>query len=586
MQITFPVSTLTLRATACAVLWCCGLMAGSVAHADERAEVERLRGTTLNLIKALVDSGLLSQEKAEQLLRQSEQGQAKPAAAPEPKPEAANEATKNGDKRNVIRVPYVPESMRQQMRDEIKQEVLQQARTERWGEPGALPGWARRISFEGDVRVRLQGEDWDSRNVSAAEDFGLAYQNEAASTSVLAWAPDLTNTQSRRARMTLRARAGLVSDLAFGFKTGMRLTTGSAQPASTSQTLGASNGQFSKYGVWLDRAWIQWTPYEPDVTMMAGRFASPYFSGDLIWPDDLNFDGVAVKAQQALGEDAKAYVNFGAFPLQEFQSDTYDSWLYGGQLGARLKLSPASQWEFGLGYYEFGHVEGEYDGRYSSEMNTSSNADKSYLATEYKKAVRQRGNTLMRINPYTSSSAQNASAVAPVWGLASKFKPVTLSVAFNYTGLADLHFRANADYIYNTGFDLADIQRRAMPGSNVDPAEKTRAWQVRAQLGTSKQELRGDWSAYLGWRRFERDAWLDAFTDTTWHMGGTNYTGWTLGGNYYVGPRTALGLRLTSTRNLSDGRTEVLPGSTLPVANLSSIRQRVDVIQIELNSRF
>ncbi len=573
---------LGMRPITVAAALLCGLLSAP-AVANERAELERLRGTTLNLIKLLVDGGLLSQDKAEQLLKQAQQDAA-PADAASAQQAAPAPATAGAPRGGVIRVPYVPESLRNQMRDEIKQEVLNQARSERWGEPGALPAWARRINFEGDVRFRLQSEDWDRRNVSAAEGEGLAFQNDAAYEGPIAWSPDLTNTQDRRDRMTLRARFGLTSDLAFGFKTGLRLSTGNAQALSTSQTLGGSNGNFSKYSVLLDRAWIQWTPHQPDVTATVGRFSSPYFGGDLIWPDDMNFDGVAVKATHAFNDANKVFVNAGAFPLSEFQSDAADAWLYGAQVGAIFKPDASSQFDIGLGYYDFNNIEGNFDPMYRDTANTFSAADKSYLSSEYKKAVRQRGNTLIRINQPVAA-AGSATAVAPVWGLASKFRPLTLSAAYNHQGFEGLSMRISADFIHNTGFSQADIRRRAQPGANIDLAKKTNAWQARAQIGSTKQELLGDWSAYLGWRRFERDAWVDAFTDTTWHLGGTNYVGWTLGGAYYVGPRTSLGLRLTSTRNLTDGRTETLSdGAEVP--NLSSIRQRVDVLQVELNSRF
>lgn len=573
---------LGMRPITLAAALLCGLLSAP-AVANERAELERLRGTTLNLIKLLVDGGLLSQDKAEQLLKQAQQDAA-PADAAAAQPAAPSAATAAAPRSGVIRVPYVPESLRNQMRDEIKQDVLNQARSERWGEPGALPAWARRINFEGDVRFRLQSEDWDRRNVSAAEAEGLAFQNDAAYEGPIAWSPDLTNTQDRRDRMTLRARFGLTSDLAFGFKTGLRLSTGNAQALSTSQTLGGSNGNFSKYSVLLDRAWIQWTPHQPDVTTMVGRFSSPYFGGDLIWPDDMNFDGAAVKATHAFNDANKVFVNAGVFPLSEFQSDAADAWLYGAQVGAIFKPDASSQFDIGLGYYDFNNIEGNFDPMYRDTANTFSAADKSYLSSEYKKAVRQRGNTLIRINQPVAA-AGSSTAVAPVWGLASKFRPLTLSAAYNHQGFEGLSMRISADFIHNTGFSQADIRRRAQPGANIDLAKKTNAWQARAQIGSTKQELLGDWSAYLGWRRFERDAWVDAFTDTTWHLGGTNYVGWTLGGSYYVGPRTALGLRLTSTRNLTDGRTETLSGGA-EVPNLSSIRQRVDVLQVELNSRF
>jgi len=47
-----------------------------------------------------------------------------------------------------------------------------------------------------------------------------------------------------------------------------------------------------------------------------------------------------------------------------------------------------------------------------------------------------------------------------------------------------------------------------------------------------------------------------------------------------VGPRTSAGLRVTSTRNLEDG---ALIGG---VPNVSSSPLKIDVIQLELNTRF
>ena len=162
--------------------------------------------------------------------------------------------------------------------------------------------------------------------------------------------------------------------------------------------------------------------------------------------------------------------------------------------------------------------------------------------------------------------------------MASKFRPLVLNLGYQTTAMESVTFKTSLDLIKNTGFDLAEINHRT--AAPIELAEKTTALQVRAQIGSPKQELRGDWTAFLSWRKFERDAWVDAFTDTTWHLGGTNYSGWSIGGAYYVGPRTSAGLRVTSTRNLEDG---ALIGG---VPNVSSAPLKIDVIQLELNSRF
>lgn len=523
---------------------------------DEKVQLEQLRNTTYGLIQALIDSGLITKEKADALLaRAQQQAQALPVQPVVP--------ADGAKPRSVIRVPYVPESLKAEMRDEVKRDVLAQARTERWGEPGALPSWMNRITLEGDVRARWQYEDWANDNTAAS-----VFYQQAESPS---WAPDLVSTTVNRNRMTLRARLGLVSDLKFGFKTSLRLSTGSAGPVSTSQTLGGSDGNLSKYAVWVDRASVQWDAYTPDVTLSAGRMANPFSGSDLAWPDDLNFDGVAGRYQLKLNDANQVYATAGAFPLQEFAVASTDKWLYGVQLGANLSLDPANKFNVGLAMYDFKGVEGVSD---SGTAPTGAEAKSvGYLDSQYPGSVRQKGNTLIRIN--TDPTAQ---AAAPVWGLASKFKPLVLNLGYQTTAMESVVLKASADLIKNTGFDLAEINRRT--AAPIELAERTSAAQVRVQLGSPKQELRGDWSAFVAWRKVERDAWIDAFTDTTWHLGGTNYSGWSLGGAYYVGPRTSAGLRMTSTRNLEDG--VFISG----VPNVSSATMKIDVIQLELNSRF
>ena len=114
------------------------------------------------------------------------------------------------------------------------------------------------------------------------------------------------------------------------------------------------------------------------------------------------------------------------------------------------------------------------------------------------------------------------------------------------------------------------------------------AFVQRVQAGTPKLARRGDWQAFATLRQVERDAWVDGFTDTTWHLGGTNYKGWSIGGNYGLDRNFWLGARWTSTRNLDDGvRFLAVPGDPTSLSgNLSSAPLRIDVFQLDLNVRF
>jgi hypothetical protein len=66
----------------------------------------------------------------------------------------------------------------------------------------------------------------------------------------------------------------------------------------------------------------------------------------------------------------------------------------------------------------------------------------------------------------------------------------------------------------------------------------------------------------------ERDAVLDAFSDSDFHLGGTNVQGWTIGGNYGL------------VKNVW------LTGRWLSGNVISGAQYGVDVMQLDLNTRF
>ena len=553
-----------------ATLMCTGLPAHAQAQANPIGEVEQLRNTTLALIQALVDQGLISRERANALIRGVAQGTvaAGPPAAAAAPPAGAASAAEWGRPPTTVRVPYLPEGLKAQIKEDIKNDVLVTAREEGWADSRRIPGWLRGITVEGDVRVRAQGELFDEGNVPAQ-----VYRTQVDSP---AWSPDLTNTQTARQRLTLRARLGLSGKMSDDVSGGIRLSTGGATgPASSSQTLGSN---FNKLSVVMDRAWLRWEP-RYNLRIEGGRMPNPFFGSDLIWPDDLSLDGVALRAEQDLGTGVLAYATGGVFPLEEFAVSRGDKWLYGVQLGTDLALGTYTQMRLGVAYYNFKNIEGE---RETSPPPTGSLAGTvPYQASQYPASARQKGNTLINLNDPSSTAA-------PVWGLASKFTPINLTAAMTFSHFNPLQIGVTFDYVKNSGFDLTDIGRRAGTSALSDLANKTTGLQLRTQFGTARLAERGDWNAFVAMRKFERDAWVDAFTDTTWHLGGTNYKGYSLGGAYTLDRNTNFGLRWTSTRNLDDGqRFLAVPGDPTSVSgNLSSAPLKIDVIQIEVTSKF
>ncbi|MEY4763730.1 MAG: hypothetical protein RI907_403 [Pseudomonadota bacterium] len=529
----------------------------SVAHAEEavqdgRAELARQKALTDSLINTLVDSGLLSREKAQQLLQQAQEG-ARPAADAKPAP--------------VIRIPYITEATKTELREGLKQDVLKQAREERWGEPGALPAWLRRLTLEGDVRVRFQHDGFAQSNTAPDDaDYGFGAQTNTD----LAWGPDVVNTQHNRDRMTLRARLGVHAEMGQGFDAMVRLSTGNDKsPVSAS----ATQGNFSnKYATYFDQAFIRYND-RGELLATAGRFPTPFYGSDLLWPDDLNLDGAAVSGRWALDAGHTAFFTAGAFPLQELEISSRDRWLYGVQTGYALPLASDIQLRTGLGLYDFQGMAGEADTQVTPVAALQ--AINGYTLTEYPKGVRSKGNTLIRLN---RPLGINDGSTTSTWGLASRFRPVNLTAELNFMQFYPVLVRVGLDVVDNLGFDLNDIRRRSGI-SDLQLSKQTQGVQLKLTVGHDRVEKAGQWLGFVTFRRLERDAWLDAFTDTTWHLGGTNYQGWSLGGQYGVGPRTSMGVRYTTTHNLGDA---VVYTPTL--SNNATLK--IDVFQLEANVRF
>ena len=105
--------------------------------ADERQSLEELRNTVINLLQALVDQGVITREKAQQMVKAAQDKAAADAAAVAKSDEGA------------VRVPYVPQIVKdeiaKQVADQVKPDVVagvvKEAKDEKWGIPGALADW-------------------------------------------------------------------------------------------------------------------------------------------------------------------------------------------------------------------------------------------------------------------------------------------------------------------------------------------------------------------------------------------------------------------------------------------------------------
>ena len=244
--------------------------------ASEQQSLEELRNTVINLLQALVDQGVMTREKAAQLVKQAQDKASADAAVAAKKDEGA------------VRVPYVPQSVKddiatqvaEQVKPAVVEDVVKQAKSEGWGVPGALPEWLERTTVYGDVRVRAQADLYAKDN---AVDQILDYQainTGGGLNKTIANGSAFLNTTEDRERFRLRARVGVDSELSPDWHTGLRLSTGAAtDPSSESQTLGTT-GQ--RYYVGLDLGYVRYEPHDASgfsfVTASAGRILNPWFT--------------------------------------------------------------------------------------------------------------------------------------------------------------------------------------------------------------------------------------------------------------------------------------------------------------------
>jgi len=418
------------------------------------------------------------------------------------------------------------------MKDEIRAELVAQAQAEGWAGPGAVPEWVRRVQWYGDLRTRIEYDNFIGDNATAVN---VQQTNPARSLVLL-------NTTEDRSRLLVRARAGMAVAIDDNWSTDIRLTTGnSSSPVSSNQTLG-SYGQ--RYTVALDRANIRFRNAARTVNAVAGRFGNPWFGTDLVWANDLSFDGVAAQWLPALGKSTRGFVTLAAMPIQEVELSNADKWLLGAQVGLEAgNLLGEVSAKLGLGLYNYRNITGR-----TSDTGTTTNE---FTAP----AFAQKGNTYYNI---ASDSTK------PLLGLASGFRLINLTGSLDVPVAWSKHALLTADFVKNTAYDRAAVSARV--GADVSP--KTLGWMMRFGFGNPDVARYGDWQVFSGYKHVERDAVLDAFTDSDFRLGGTDAKGYTVGGSYGLGRDTAATVRLMSADSIS--------GAPLSV----------DVLQLDLAVRF
>ena len=545
------------------------------------------QNVTINLINRMVKKGLLTKEEAAELIQQAESDVAVARTqAQADAQDAARAVVQDAVAQRImpevpiapddaVRVTYIPETVKKQIRDELRQEVMAQAKNENWVEGKKQPEWVSRFRIKGDVRLRYEGIYFaeGNDNTGAFPNFNAINTGAPFDTAGTVFSPQL-NSDKDRNRFRIRARIGAEVDMGDNWTAGVRIATGETNtPVSPNQSLGLAaqgqGGNFSKYALWLDRAFLKYeTGPEPDklFTVVIGRGDNPFFSSDIIYDEDLGFDGVSVGGRYKLSDKVTSFGVAGAFPIfntdlnfssnQPNKFDSTDKYLYGAQLGADVKLKKNLDLKVAAAYYYFDGAEGRQSTPYTpltaSDAGDTDNTRPSFA---------QKGNTylpLRRIIPNANNNFGTTNQFQ-YFGLATKFQPLAITAKLDYNGFEPFQVSIMAEYIKNLGFDrdrldTLGVNNRAANNTNGTLGRfqgGDTAWMVGVRAGAAAFQKRGDWQVGFNYKYIESDAVVDGFNDSDFGLGGTNMQGYSVWGGVALSPRTALSLRWVSTNEIA-----------------------------------
>jgi Putative porin len=532
-----------------------------------------------NLIRALVQQGALTQAQADELLREAQDEAAIAArTGSAPVAPAANQPASS------IRVPYIPQTVRNQIRDEVKDEVMTQARAENWAAPNAVPEWVQRFKLYGDFRLRYEADMFDSRNSFfpnyAMLDSGSPFDlHNAAGTP-----PPILDTTVDRYRPRIAARLGVNIIVNDDFSVGIRMATGNTtNPVTINETQGNT---LNDDNFQLDLAYLEYHPTDW-ARLWLGRFANPWFSTNLVWYQDIAFDGVAAQFSGEVVPDLSTFLTVGAFPIQNTAFNfpdnsttkgSRDKWLFGAQAGVDWLAFRGVDLKFGTAYYDYSNLEGVL-----STPCVANTASDPCSTDDSIPGFLQGGNTLFGVRDLVSNSTSPPEF--QYYGLATPFREINVTARLDVSRFGATHVILDGDFVKNLAFDANTIAAKN-PVNNLGPAVVTTdtsgqttttpgpfvggnmGYQTRLLAGYPDISERWQWNFSMTYKYVESDAEPDAFDDSDFRLGGTNDKGYIIGAAVGVAHNVNLAARWMSA-------TEV-----------SGPPYSVDIVQVDLNARF
>ncbi|MEZ5327611.1 MAG: putative porin [Verrucomicrobiales bacterium] len=556
--------------------------------ANAEPEPDISESVVINILRGLVQKGVFTEAEVYVMIQQA---QKEALAARELA--AARRAEDKEAEDEAMRVSYVPEVVRNQMREEIRNQVMADLRGSERG-AGNYRRWQESVSRRGrratlatsDAAIFPAKSGWDifgdmrfryelasfpegNDNTGSFPNFQSINSGAPFDTAGVVFSPQ-QNVDQERQRYRMRVRVGAEIPMDDHLSAGLRIATGSDNsPVTTNQTFG---GGFSKYAIWLDRAFVR---YYRDwdngsATLLGGRFENPFYSTSIIYDEDLGFDGLAAKFKGKIGQRVRPFLTAGAFPIyntdfnfssnQPAKFESNDKFLYGAQIGADFDLSDDLTGKLAVAYYNFADVEGRLSTPYLP-LSASDAGD----TDNTRPAFAQSGNTYRPLRNIIPDALNNfgTSSQYQYFGLATPFEPLSISGKLDYTGFEPVQLSLYGEYIKNTAFNQDDINAIAV--NNRGPLDidadgnaslglfdgDDTAWILGLKVGKIAMENKWDWTIGANYRWVGSDAVLDGFNDSDFGGGGTNVKGFGIDASLALSPDATLGIRWLSSDEIA-----------------------------------
>lgn len=530
------------------------LLAGSI---NSAFAAEPARISSDDLLNILIQQGVIDEKKVDEVIKRAQdktRQQYQSGVETVPAVKADNKPAQDG---SVVRVPYVPQYIKDEIRDKVRTElreevvadVMKKAEQERWGLPGTAPDWTQRIKFSGDVRLRAESIMFAEGNEQLDYPDYMKINKSQKETGQY----DRLNLTEDRHRLRARARVGMKAKVTQGMEAGVRIATGAtSNPVSTNETLGDYG---RSYDAQLDRGYLKYNTFAEDITAVGGRFENPFYRTDLIWDNDLQFEGVAgswywLRSSSWDSEDRQwdPFVTVGLFPIDEYELSGEDKWMVGAQTGFTYQSWSQNEWKFGIGYFQYENMPGV-------ENPVNQNAT-DFTAPDYI----QKGNSYFDIlNP------DPASGESRLYALAYDYTIVDVLMEYDIAAFSPHHVILTAEYLQNIAGDKEEASQRA--GEPVE-VEGFDGFLLKAAFGWPIVAKPDDWQVAVTYRNLGANAVVDGFADSDFHLGGTDSRGYIIEGSYGLLAETWVTVKWMS----SDQVDQAILG--------------VDILQVDLNARF